>query len=1031
MIRFRLALFLLAAFQKIVAQPESLPMRRISFDGRELVGVHAIHHDLQGNIWIGMANAPLAKFDGESFREYGAREFSTSQFKGKTSSYLVFEDRKANLWAGLANGSLWKYDRTRDKFRLMNDSLTGSNGFLLYAALENKDGSFWLASMGGGLIWYHPETKKYKRYESKKGDISSLPDNFVNSLVRDPSGELWVGTTGGLCRYLPSTDNFERFSLSNRSGDDMYRYRVIRNMILSSKGLLFVATYGGLHIVDPKNRSSRHVLAFDHPDSLSHNSLFKMAEDTDGFIWMATQGGGINRYNPISNTFAHWQTDPSDNSSIPSNNLFVVYIDRQGFLWTGFNEATISVHSLKRKKFNKWVHRFNRPGSIPQGLVLSFYQESDSIYWLGFHGEGLARVNAKKETAITFRHDPKNVNSLGHNKVRAIQPDRFDPNILWLVLEGGGVNKLDTRTKRFTRYEVNKSSNRIINNAVAGLLVDKTGKVWTTTFRSGISIFDPVKNYFKRIKSDSLQAATGVLIESVEKIFEHDGNIWLSGRNQLSVYDTYLNRFIPIVDADQLTAFVNSSFFDLHPYNQKQLVLFTDTLVQLMEYVSGQAPRFQTILRHPPGEGSFLDVLLDRGNNIWYVTANQLVCQNIKSGRRQVYNEHDGLIDANYHKLQLDKNGRIFLLTAQGLNWFDPREITEDTTKLSVKFTDFKLFNRSMPVQKMDSSTRFVLPGHISQLRELELRHRHSFFSIHFSANEFVAPEKIKYAYKLDGFDEDWVDVNNQNFASYTNLPFGVYTFRVKAANVDGYWGNPSIMTITVLPPFWSTWWFILLCTSLILALLFALHRYRLAQSLQVEKVRNKIASDLHDEVGSNLTRISMYSDLLKSESEKNQKEHYIENIHQTSREVVSTMSDIVWSIDSESDTLGALVQRLRDVGANLFDGQYTAVQVRINGMDERKSLSPDIRQNIFRIAKEAMNNTAKYANADRVDILFEYKKPDLKITIRDNGKGFEESKIKPGNGLKNMRKRAQSIGGHLMIESSNQGTSVTLNINL
>jgi hypothetical protein len=162
-----------------------------------------------------------------------------------------------------------------------------------------------------------------------------------------------------------------------------------------------------------------------------------------------------------------------------------------------------------------------------------------------------------------------------------------------------------------------------------------------------------------------------------------------------------------------------------------------------------------------------------------------------------------------------------------------------------IVFTDFKIYNKSIPIQKSDSLTAYALPAHISQVKNVALDYHHTFFSIEFTAMEFMAQDKIEYAYKLEGFDQDWIRVGNRNFASYTNLDPGQYTFQVKATNPDGYWGNQvNTLMITINPPFWQTPWFIGLSILLFLSIAYAGHLYRLEQSLKVERLRNKIASD-------------------------------------------------------------------------------------------------------------------------------------------------------------------------------------------
>ncbi|HRG07836.1 MAG TPA: triple tyrosine motif-containing protein, partial [Cyclobacteriaceae bacterium] len=214
---------------------------------------------------------------------------------------------------------------------------------------------------------------------------------------------------------------------------------------------------------------------------------------------------------------------------------------------------------------------------------------------------------------------------------------------------------------------------------------------------------------------------------------------------------------------------------------------------------------------------------------------------------------------------------------------------------------------------------------------------------------------KIQYAYRLSGFDKDWVYVGNRTFASYTNLDPGHYTFEVKSTNPDGYWSkNSSSLSIIIQPPYWRTWWFISLALLLVCCLLYAVHRYRLAQSLKLERLRTKIASDLHDEVGSSLTKISIYSELAQTELTEKEKANYLNSIGGLSREVVNTMSDIVWSIDNNNDSLHELINRMKDFATEVLHARNIDFEFTLHKAESNKVLDPVLRQNIYLIFKEA-----------------------------------------------------------------------------
>jgi signal transduction histidine kinase len=271
----------------------------------------------------------------------------------------------------------------------------------------------------------------------------------------------------------------------------------------------------------------------------------------------------------------------------------------------------------------------------------------------------------------------------------------------------------------------------------------------------------------------------------------------------------------------------------------------------------------------------------------------------------------------------------------------------------------------------------------------------------------------------LIGVDEDWVYSGNRHFANYTDVKPGEYVFRVKGSNNDGIWNEEGIsLSIIITPPFWQTGWFRLLMIFTVAGLIYGLHRYRVSRLLEIERMRTRIASDLHDDIGSTLTRISIYSELIQRSKNVAKITASAREIGAMSREIVVTLSDIVWSIDARYDTLGNLLDRMRDFAAKLFSTQPIKMNLKTTGLDTAKKIPANVRQNVYLIFKEALNNIFKHAHATEVSIDLKDIDGAFTMAIKDNGIGFDEKKIQKGNGLKNMKLRAGRIGGKLSLKS-------------
>jgi glucose-6-phosphate-specific signal transduction histidine kinase len=296
--------------------------------------------------------------------------------------------------------------------------------------------------------------------------------------------------------------------------------------------------------------------------------------------------------------------------------------------------------------------------------------------------------------------------------------------------------------------------------------------------------------------------------------------------------------------------------------------------------------------------------------------------------------------------------------------------------------------------------------------------------------------ETLRYQYKLEGADENWSEASFERTANYPNIPAGNYRFLVRAVNSDGAVSeNPAAISFTVLRPVWQRWWFLLLMTVLISFAIYALYRYRVKQIIQIERVRTRIATDLHDDIGSSLSKIAILSEVVQRNPKARDPLKIIAN---TSREMVDSMSDIVWAINPERDNLSDLIHRMRRFAEDILDAQDINYQFIVPQNMREPSLGADVRRDVYLIFKECINNLAKYAGAGEAIIKVNIEANHLFIEIADNGHGFDvEHKLNSdtanglgGNGLKNMRRRAENFGGSIKIESTiGSGTRIVLEI--
>ncbi|MCB9248214.1 MAG: ATP-binding protein [Ignavibacteriales bacterium] len=350
------------------------------------------------------------------------------------------------------------------------------------------------------------------------------------------------------------------------------------------------------------------------------------------------------------------------------------------------------------------------------------------------------------------------------------------------------------------------------------------------------------------------------------------------------------------------------------------------------------------------------------------------------------------LIDGSY----LDQDGNLWITTQDGISKYNPKKDEVNTTLPKIYITGLQIFNADFPLNKF--------------LKDPELNHDENYLRFIYTGLNLSAPEQIKYKYRLSGIDKDWV-LSDGNSVQYTHLDQGNFVFEVATRNEWGYWSEPVSLAFIINPAWWETWWFRLLFISFISGLLWLAFQYRLNYLLKLERLRTKIASDLHDEVGSLLTQISVNADSLSyiEDSEKIKEKGSF--IRSKSTEVINMMSDVIWSIDSRNDNLESLVDRIQNFAQSFLEQKDIALNFSNDIQNLQKTLKIDFRQNIMLIAKEAINNAVKYSDCSKIDIVMNYKNDKFELQISDNGKGFDMQNVKKGNGLKNMKMRAKSIG--------------------
>ncbi|MFQ5606091.1 MAG: two-component regulator propeller domain-containing protein, partial [bacterium] len=578
---------------------------------------------------------------------------------------------------------------------------------------------------------------------------------------------------------------------------------------------------------------------------------------------------------------------------------------------------------------------------------------------------------------------------LSNDAIHYIYEDRS--GVLWFGTGGGGLCRFNSRSSTFTRFQRDAARPESLNDPfVFALLEDRHGRFWVGTAAAGLKLFDRETGAVRHFQHDPSNPASLSNNRVLCLTETQSGEIWVgtaAGLNKLVVPTTPEKDFL---------------FVQFHE---------SDGLPNEVIY----------------------GILEDNSGHLWISTNRGLAKVTPGADRLtvRIYTAADGLQsdEFNHNSFHKDRDGRMYFGGVNGLNAFHPDSVKDNPYVPPIVITDFKILNEA---------ERFTGTS------EIVLSYRDYFFSFEFAALNYTLPEKNKYAYMMEGFDEDWIYCGTRRFASYTNLDPGDYIFRVKGSNNDGVWNEEGTsVKVRVTPPPWKTWWAYTLYGLFILGSIAGFVRYRIrslekeveakaaierAKVEERERVRKNSSADFHDEAGHMITKITLFLELAKRKAGLDAGlTEYLSKIEENTKALSSGMRDFIWGLDPEKDSLYDTLLRLKDFGNNLF--QHSEIRFQAGGIKpsfKQIDLPMHHRRSILFIFKEAMNNCIKYSVADSAYLKAELDRTELTIIFEDNGAGFEQRKDGEGYGLKNMVARAGKIGASIEIGSiPGQGTKI------
>ncbi len=808
-------------------------------DGLSQSSVYTILQDSEGYMWFGTTDG-LNRYDGYKFEVYKNDPTDITSISSNSIS-VIYEDSNRNLWLGTSGGGINLYNREKDNFshyKPDNDNVETSisNGSIT-AILEDSKGRFWIGT-GNGLNLFDRENEEFIHFYADTNS-TGLSNNNILSLYEDSKGNLWIGTYDGLNLWDPASEGFTYFQPDSNDSYSLSDNR-ISTIYEDNEGTLWIGTVrGGLNYYDPEN-GIFHSYEYDenNPLSISDNSIYSILEDSRGVLWIGTENNGLNFFDRDEEKFYRYTHDVSNHRGLSSHSIPVLYENDDQILWIGTFNGGIDFVDRKYSKFEHYRHEPNLDESLSNNSILSFLEDSRGNFLIGTDGGGLNVFDRQTKEFAKFRHDPDNPATLSSDAILALQEDQKER--IWIGYYNGGVSMYDHETQKLKHYKHDPDDpNSLNSNHIFVIHEDRSGELWFGSNDQGISKFDAENEKFLHYNS----------WEVIRELYEDShGNFWIgSYGGGLELLDRDNNEITTYTDTN--TALTSHVIYVIHEDREGNLWIGTKEggLHLFDPAISGG----DSIISYTEKDGlpsnEIKGILEDNNGNLWISTNNGLSKFNPETENFKNYNVEDGIQSREFNPLAYyrDRDGYMYFGGINGFNRFHPDSIRESDYVPPVVLTDFQIFNDPVPIGE-DSP----LKKNINQAEQITLSHEASVISFSYAALDFNVNKGIQYAYKLDGFDEDWNYVDSEQKSTYTNLNPGEYVYRVKASNNDGVWAETEAsVALVITPPFWQTTWFYILSTLIILGLLFSGYQLRVRsinnQNRRLEKQVEKRTTDL------------------------------------------------------------------------------------------------------------------------------------------------------------------------------------------
>jgi ligand-binding sensor domain-containing protein/two-component sensor histidine kinase len=924
-------------------------------------------------------------------QQYPFRIFSIEQGLSESVVHDMIQDEQGYIWLGTGYG-LNKFDGIRFQTFFEMDGLNSSRIRSLYkgsdgkiwigsesgvnyvqadsiykidaldplinstvsSILEDKEGNLWFGTDGDG-VWQFTQDQLLRQYTTNNG----LVGNRIRSIQESQNDDIWIGTRSGIT--VLQEGNFVNYTEESGLGNQR-----IRDIQVSPNGEVWIGTRNGVYRY---NYSRKNFEVLKTENGLINNQVQTITITTNGNIWIGTESGA-SFFNGES--FKNYSVRSGLSTEIIQSSL----IDNENNIWLGTYGGGVNLF------LGDYFENYSTEQGLPNNLVTSFTEDANGMIWISTFGGGIVALNDGEFLAHEISEQ------LTDNQIYTLFKDSEER--IWVGM-GAGLAIMDNENVRVF------SQKEFPYPRVRNIMETKGGIYWISTYDDGIIRYDG--NEFNQISSQDGLISNRVL-SSVEG---DDGSVWIGTYGGVTRYKD--GEFQSFAIQEGLP---NNAVMNIEKDDKGRIWVSTFGGIAWFDGL-----RFQSITRSDglPDDVCYF-IHQNKHGLFWIGTTNGVVrfdaesyfsSDENKTQAFQVLNTEQGLIanELNLGAVFEDSKGMLWFGTVEGLSRFNPEAYRGNPVPPKVHITGINASGR-----EYESGEHFTLS------------HEENYLEIQFSGINFTAPNQILYEYQLSDIDPTWQKTTSRS-VKYPSLPPGEYVFKVHARNINGAWSEDvEEVRFSIIAPFWMQWWFWMMIIILVIGIIYLFYNYyRVRKMIDIERMRVRIASDLHDDVGASLTEIALQSDFLQATDTNPELQKTLQQIGKQSRKIVSSLDDIVWSIDARNDTLGDLTDRMQDYVLNTLEQKNMTVDYDFDNLNMDNKLPVSVKENVYLIFKEAVNNIAKYSNGNRVDIKMENNNGRFEFIISDNGTTGKGTK-KTGHGLRNMDMRAKRIGANITIDT-------------